>query len=59
MEDGGQADAITDASDWPSPEMREFESKLRCPICQDFFRTAVLLKTCSHNCRALAAILNL
>lgn len=50
-------ETITDASDWPAPEMREFESKLRCPICQDFFRTTVILRSCSHNCKALPVVI--
>jgi hypothetical protein len=44
------AEDVSDASDWPMREMREFERKLRCPICQDFFRGALLLRPCSHNC---------
>ncbi|PJF16931.1 hypothetical protein PSACC_03263 [Paramicrosporidium saccamoebae] len=43
-------DEVTDASDWPKAELREFERKLRCPICQDFYRAAMMLRGCSHNC---------
>ena len=43
------ADELTDILDWPAAPMRNFERHLRCPICQDSFHTAVMLRTCSHN----------
>ncbi|KAK3824890.1 MAG: hypothetical protein J3Q66DRAFT_97266 [Benniella sp.] len=41
---------ITDALDWPeefSP-LREIDSQLRCPICKDLLRAAMMLQ-CHHN----------
>lgn len=52
---GDALEAISDASDWPCSAMREFERKLRCPICHDFIRTCLLLRPCSHNCTSVRA----
>ncbi|KAG0373950.1 E3 ubiquitin-protein ligase rad18 [Mortierella sp. AD032] len=44
------SEGITDPSDWPVEfkSLREIESHLRCPICKEFFRGAMVLN-CSHN----------
>ncbi|KAF8939764.1 E3 ubiquitin-protein ligase rad18 [Haplosporangium gracile] len=41
---------ITDPSDWPIEfkSLREIDSHLRCPICKELLRAAVVLQ-CSHN----------
>ncbi|KAF9106935.1 E3 ubiquitin-protein ligase rad18 [Mortierella sp. GBA35] len=42
--------SITDPSDWPIEfkSLREIDSHLRCPICKELLRAAVVLQ-CSHN----------
>lgn len=41
---------ITDPADWPVEfaPLREIDSHLRCPICKDLFRAAMMLQ-CHHN----------
>ena len=31
--------------------LRILESKLSCPICHEFYNTAMMVKECSHNCK--------
>lgn len=40
-----------DPSVWPKefPEMKKIDSLLRCSICFEYFNTAVVVPTCSHN----------
>lgn len=44
------SEGITDPSDWPIEfkSLREIDSHLRCPICKELLRAAVVLQ-CSHN----------
>ncbi|KAF9394206.1 E3 ubiquitin-protein ligase rad18 [Podila verticillata] len=41
---------ITDPSDWPKEfrPLREIDSHLRCPICKEYLRAAMMLQ-CHHN----------
>ncbi|KAG0312147.1 E3 ubiquitin-protein ligase rad18 [Dissophora globulifera] len=41
---------ITDPSDWPAEfsPLREIDSNLRCPICKELLRAAIMLQ-CFHN----------
>ncbi|KAG0232992.1 hypothetical protein B0O80DRAFT_267188 [Mortierella sp. GBAus27b] len=41
---------ITDPLDWPAEfsQLREIDSHLRCPICKDLLRAAMMLQ-CHHN----------
>ncbi|XP_072050560.1 uncharacterized protein [Amphiura filiformis] len=42
---------ITDPTDWPSSmtELRTIDNLLRCSICYEFLKTAMILPGCSHN----------
>ncbi|KAF9929991.1 E3 ubiquitin-protein ligase rad18 [Linnemannia zychae] len=44
------SESITDPSDWPIEfkSLREIDSNLRCPICKELVRAAIILQ-CSHN----------
>jgi len=46
----GMNGTITDPSDWPSDyvSLREIDSHLRCPICKELMRGAIMLQ-CGHN----------
>ncbi|XP_033105537.1 E3 ubiquitin-protein ligase RAD18-like [Anneissia japonica] len=42
---------VNDPSDWPSTmtELRTIDNLLRCPICYEFLKTAMMIPECSHN----------
>lgn len=31
--------------------LQELDSLLRCPICFDYYSTAMMMPNCSHNCK--------
>lgn len=38
-----------DPTDFTNPAFEGVDEHLRCPICSEFFQTAMILKTCSHT----------
>ncbi|KAI9504602.1 hypothetical protein BX070DRAFT_233718 [Coemansia spiralis] len=42
---------LDDPSDWPStlPHLRELDNLLRCPICKEYFNTAMVTGGCGHT----------
>ncbi|KAH8555725.1 hypothetical protein BGW37DRAFT_146157 [Umbelopsis sp. PMI_123] len=38
-----------DPTDFANPAFEGLDEHLRCPICSEFFQTAMILKTCSHT----------
>ncbi|KAJ2507907.1 E3 ubiquitin-protein ligase rad18 [Coemansia sp. RSA 2052] len=42
---------LDDPSDWPDslPHMRELDQLLRCPVCKEYFTTAMVTATCGHT----------
>ncbi|KAJ2582477.1 E3 ubiquitin-protein ligase rad18 [Coemansia sp. RSA 1836] len=42
---------LDDPSDWPDslPHMRELDQLLRCPVCKEYFITAMVTATCGHT----------
>ncbi|KAI8579573.1 hypothetical protein K450DRAFT_241636 [Umbelopsis ramanniana AG] len=38
-----------DPTDFANPAFEGVDEHLRCPICSEFFQTAMILKTCSHT----------
>ncbi len=41
---------MSSPDDWQSSVLARFDKTLRCPICHEFFRGALMLSGCSHNC---------
>ncbi|KAJ2736437.1 E3 ubiquitin-protein ligase rad18 [Coemansia sp. BCRC 34962] len=42
---------LDDPSDWPDtlPHMRELDQLLRCPVCKEYFTTAMVTANCGHT----------
>ncbi|KAJ1769787.1 E3 ubiquitin-protein ligase rad18 [Coemansia sp. RSA 1843] len=42
---------LEDPGDWPSsfPHLREIDQLLRCPICKEYFETAMVTSGCGHT----------
>ncbi|KAJ2026155.1 E3 ubiquitin-protein ligase rad18 [Coemansia sp. S610] len=42
---------LDDPSDWPDalPHMRELDQLLRCPVCKEYFTTAMVTASCGHT----------
>ncbi|KAJ1888294.1 E3 ubiquitin-protein ligase rad18 [Coemansia sp. S100] len=42
---------LDDPSDWPDtlPHMRELDQLLRCPVCKEYFATAMVTANCGHT----------
>ncbi|KAJ2873508.1 E3 ubiquitin-protein ligase rad18 [Coemansia aciculifera] len=42
---------LDDPSDWPDtlPHMRELDQLLRCPVCKEYFATAMVTSNCGHT----------
>ncbi|KAJ1800424.1 E3 ubiquitin-protein ligase rad18 [Coemansia sp. RSA 2399] len=42
---------LEDPSDWPSsfPQLREIDQLLRCPVCKEYFETAMVTSGCGHT----------
>ncbi|KAJ1679617.1 E3 ubiquitin-protein ligase rad18 [Spiromyces aspiralis] len=42
---------IEDPTDWPEalPHLHQLDAHLRCPICKEYFTTAMMLTSCGHN----------
>ncbi|KAJ2863029.1 E3 ubiquitin-protein ligase rad18 [Coemansia erecta] len=42
---------LEDPSDWPSsfPHLREIDQLLRCPVCKEYFETAMVTSGCGHT----------
>ncbi|KAJ2781790.1 E3 ubiquitin-protein ligase rad18 [Coemansia javaensis] len=44
-------DVLDDPSDWPAEHahLRELDRLLRCPVCKEYFATAMVTAACSHT----------
>ncbi|SAM09336.1 hypothetical protein [Absidia glauca] len=42
-------DGIDDPLDFKSSHLQTLDENLRCPICKEFYDTAMILSTCSHS----------
>ncbi|KAJ2502952.1 E3 ubiquitin-protein ligase rad18 [Coemansia sp. RSA 1972] len=44
-------DAFEDPTDWPAEfeHLRQLDQQLRCPICKEYFTTAMVATTCGHT----------
>ncbi|KAJ2002684.1 E3 ubiquitin-protein ligase rad18 [Coemansia thaxteri] len=42
---------LEDPSDWPDtlPRLRELDQLLRCPVCKEYFGTAMVTTSCGHT----------
>ncbi|KAJ2821457.1 E3 ubiquitin-protein ligase rad18, partial [Coemansia sp. 'formosensis'] len=42
---------LDDPSDWPDtqPHMRDLDQLLRCPVCKEYFTTAMVTANCGHT----------
>ncbi|KAJ2712155.1 E3 ubiquitin-protein ligase rad18, partial [Coemansia sp. D1744] len=44
-------DAFEDPTDWPAEfeHLRQLDQQLRCPICKEYFTTAMVATSCGHT----------
>ncbi|ORX43188.1 hypothetical protein DM01DRAFT_1313127 [Hesseltinella vesiculosa] len=42
-------DTIDDPLDFNNEHLQSFDEHMRCPICKEFYNTAMILSTCSHS----------